>query len=190
MAIRDILRLPDERLKQVSTPVERYDTALQAALADLEETRLAGPAAVGIAAPQVGWFERVVIVDVSTKKGVANHGHLILINPEIEHWEGFEIGREGCLSVPDHTGNVIRATRIRLAAQDPQGERLVFEMEGFEARAVQHEIDHLDGLLFIDRVVSRRTDLFQRKVYAGQGGAGGAAGRGSGASPKGAGDRG
>jgi peptide deformylase len=176
MAIREILRVPDERLKQVSTPVERFGADLQLAIADLEETRLAGPAAVGIAAPQVGWFERVVIVDVSTKKGVSSHGHLILINPEIEHWEGYEIGREGCLSVPDFTGNVIRATRIRLTALDPRGEPLAFEMEGYEARAVQHEIDHLDGLLFIDRVVSRRTDLFRRKVYAAQGGSGGAGG--------------
>jgi peptide deformylase len=166
MAICEILRLPDERLKRVSTPVQRFDAAFRAAIADLEETRLAGPAAVGIAAPQIGWFERVVIVDVSTKKGVPNHGHLVLINPDIEHWEGFAIGREGCLSVPDYTGNVIRATRIRLTGQDPHGEPLAFEMEGFEARAVQHEIDHLDGLLFVDRVVSRRTDLFRRKVYA------------------------
>ena len=168
MAIRDILRVPDERLKQLSTPVRRFDAALRLAIADLEETRLAGPAAVGIAAPQVGWFERVVIVDVSTKKGVPSHGHLILVNPEIEHWEGYEIGREGCLSVPDYTGNVIRATRIRLQAQDSSGKPLSFEVEGFEARAVQHEIDHLDGLLFTDRVVSRRTDLFRRKVYAAQ----------------------
>lgn len=176
MAIREILKLPDERLKQVSALVERFDADLLLAVADLEETRQAGPAAVGIAAPQVGWFERVVIVDVSTKKGVANHGHLILVNPEIEHWEGYEIGREGCLSVPDYTGNVIRATRIRLTAQDPRGKPLAFEMDGYEARAVQHEIDHLDGLLFIDRVVSRRTDLFRRKVYAAQGAGSGAGG--------------
>ncbi len=183
MAVRDILKLPDERLKQVSTEVERFDAALRFAIAELEETRLAGPAAVGIAAPQIGWFERVVIVDVSTKKGVANHGHLILVNPEIEHWEGYDIGREGCLSVPDYTGNVIRATRIRLTAQAPDGAPLSFEMEGFEARAVQHELDHLDGMLFVDRVVSRRTDLFQRKVYANKGAAKSAAkpGAGSGA---------
>ncbi len=173
MAIRIILRVPDERLRQESEPVTRFDAALRLAIDDLEETRQSGPAAVGIAAPQIGWFQRVVIVDVSTKKGVANHGHLILINPEIEHWEGYDIGREGCLSVPDYTGNVIRATRIRLSAQDPQGAPLAFEMEGFEARAVQHELDHLDGLLFIDRVVSRRTDLFQRKVYAARPGAAG-----------------
>lgn len=165
MAVLDILTLPDERLRQVSQPVTRFDAELRAFVADLEETRLAGPAAVGIAAPQVGRFERIVIVDVSGKKGVANHGHLVLVNPEITHWEGFEVGREGCLSVPDFTGNVIRATRIRLAARDPHGAELQFEMEGFEARAVQHEMDHLDGLLFVDRVVSRRTDLFQRKVY-------------------------
>jgi peptide deformylase len=87
------------------------------------------------------------------------------VNPEITHWEGYEPGREGCLSVPDYTGNVIRATRIHLVAQDPNGERLEFDMEGYEARAAQHEIDHLDGMLFVDRVVSRRTDLFKRKVY-------------------------
>jgi peptide deformylase len=89
----------------------------------------------------------------------------VLINPEIAHWEGFEIGREGCLSVPDYTGNVIRATRLQLKAQGPEGDPLEFVMEGFEARAVQHELDHLDGLLFVDRVVSRRTDLYRRRVY-------------------------
>jgi peptide deformylase len=75
------------------------------------------------------------------------------------------MGREGCLSVPDYTGNVIRATRILLQAQDRHGEMQRYEMEGFEARAVQHEIDHLDGLLFVDRVVSRRSDIFRRKNY-------------------------
>jgi peptide deformylase len=165
MAILDVLTLPDERLRQVSEPVTCFDDGLRAFIDDLEETRRAGPAAVGIAAPQVGRFLRVVIVDVSGKKDVPNHGLMVLVNPEIAHWEGFEIGREGCLSVPDFTGNVIRATRIRVTASDPWGEPLDYAMEGFEARAVQHEIDHLDGLLFVDRVVSRRTDVFRRKVY-------------------------
>ena len=123
-------------------------------------------AAVGIAAPQVGRFQRIVIVDCSRlRKPVPNHGNRVLVNPEIIHWDGYEIGREGCLSVPDYTGNVIRATRIGIKARDSRGEPLELAMEGFEARAMQHEIDHLDGLLFIDRVVSRRTDLFRRKVY-------------------------
>lgn len=166
MAVLEILKIPDERLKQVSDPVEQFDEALRAFIADLEETRRDGPAAVGIAAPQVGHFQRIVIVDVSnTRKPVPNHGHMILVNPEITHWDGFEMGREGCLSVPDYTGNVIRATHIKIRAQDPWGKPLEYEMEGYEARAVQHELDHLDGMLFIDRVVSRRTDLFQRKVY-------------------------
>jgi peptide deformylase len=165
MAVLDILTLPDERLRRVSEPVRVFDDELQAFIDDLEETRRAGPAAVGIAAPQVGRHQRIVILDVSGKKGIPNHGHLVLANPEITHWDGFEIGREGCLSVPDYTGNVIRATRLRLLARDPAGEPLELEMEGFEARAAQHELDHLDGMLFVDRVVSRRTDLFRRKVY-------------------------
>ncbi|WP_428609834.1 peptide deformylase [Sedimenticola sp.] len=166
MAVLEILKIPDERLKQVSEPVEQFDDELRAFIDDLEQTRRDGPAAVGIAAPQVGRFQRVVIVDVSnTRKPVPNHGYMILVNPEITHWDGFEMGREGCLSVPDYTGNVIRATHIKIRAQDPWGKPLEYEMEGYEARAVQHELDHLDGMLFIDRVVSRRTDLFQRKVY-------------------------
>lgn len=166
MAVLDILTYPDERLKQEAAPVQAFDAALQTRIRDLEETRGAGPGAVGIAAPQVGWFERVVIVDVSQlKKPVANHGYLVLVNPEITAWDGFAVGREGCLSVPDFTGNVIRAEQIHLEARDPQGQALAFDMEGFEARAVQHELDHLDGLLFLDRLVSRRNDLFRRKVY-------------------------
>lgn len=165
MTTLDILTLPDPRLKQMSEPVEQFDGELREFAAALEETRLAGPAAVGIAAPQVGRFQRLVIVDVSGRPKIPNHGHLVLVNPEIVHWEGFAIGREGCLSVPDYTGNVIRATGIRLKAQDLDGQEHEYAMEGFEARAVQHEIDHLDGLLFVDRVVSRRTDLYRRKVY-------------------------
>ena len=165
MAILDILKLPDPRLKQVSEPVDSFDQALRDFIADLEKTRLDGPGAVGIAAPQVGHFRRIVILDLSSRPKTPNHGHLVLINPEITHWEGFAMGREGCLSVPDYTGNVIRATQIRLKAQVADGVEHQYEMEGFEARAVQHELDHLDGLLFVDRVVSRRTDLYRRKVY-------------------------
>ena len=166
MAVLEILAYPDARLKQESVPVTSFDVPLQRFVADLEETRLAGPGAVGIAAPQVGCFQRIVIVDVSKlKRPVPNHGHLILVNPEITAWDGYAVGREGCLSVPDYTGNVIRAERIHLIAFDPTGERREFDMEGFEARAVQHEMDHLDGLLFLDRLVSKRNDLFRRKTY-------------------------
>lgn len=165
MTTLPILTYPDARLKQVSQPVETVDEPLRAFIADLEQTMRAGPGGVGIAAPQVGDFRRVVIVDVSSKPKIANHGRLVLINPEILHWEGMAVGREGCLSVPDFTGNVIRAEQITMAALDEDGQLQQYNLHGYEARAVQHEIDHLDGMLFLDRLVSRRRDLFARKVY-------------------------
>jgi peptide deformylase len=123
----------------------------------------AGPGGVGIAAPQVGRLERIVIVDVSGKPKIKHHGRLILINPEIISKEGTAVGREGCLSVPEYTGNVARAKFITLRAQDEFGKICEFQMERYEARAVQHEMDHLDGLLLLDRLVSRR-DLFRRQT--------------------------
>lgn len=179
MAVLPILTYPDPLLKRVAEPVSDFDDALRAFIADLEETRATGPAAVGIAAPQVGRAQRIIIVDCSlSRRPCPNHGYLQLVNPEIVAWDGHEVGREGCLSVPDYTGNVIRAQRITLEARDPWGQALRFEMEGFEARAVQHEMDHLEGMLFLDRVVSRRNDLFRRKVYAkGAAGGGGRAAR-------------
>jgi len=165
MAVLDILKYPDEALKQMSEPVEAFDDELLAFLADLEETMRAGPGGVGIAAPQVGDFRRIAIVDVSAKPKIKHNGCMILINPEIKTWDGMKVGREGCMSVPDYTGNVIRAEKITLQAMNSQGDLLDFECLGYEARAVQHELDHLDGLLFLDRLVSRRTDLFKRKVY-------------------------
>jgi len=165
MAKKEILLYPDPRLKQISTNVEEFNEDLLSFIQDLDETMGEGPGAVGIAAPQIGKNIRVVIVDVSSRKKIKHHGHLILVNPEITEWEGLKVGREGCLSVPDFTGNVVRAECIALTAYDQHGEKLSFEMNGYEARAVQHELDHLDGLLFLDRLVSRRNDLFQRKNY-------------------------
>ena len=167
MAILEILAVPDARLKQLSEPVEQFDASLQDFIKDLEETMRASPGGVGIAAPQVAVFRRIVIVDVSSKPKINNHGRLVLVNPEILEWQGMEKGREGCMSVPDYTGNVIRAKKIKFKAFDEFGKSTTYESEGYEARAIQHEIDHLDGVLFLDRLVSRRTDLFERKVYKG-----------------------
>lgn len=163
MALLEILTMPDSRLKQESQPVECFDDEVRAFIRDLEETMRASPGGIGIAAPQVARFQRIVLLDLSSKPKVKNHGRMVLINPEITHWEGMAKGREGCMSVPDYTGNVIRAEKIKLTAQDEFGSQQQFECEGFEARAVQHEVDHLDGVLFLDRLVSRRTDLFRRK---------------------------
>ncbi len=165
MAVFDILVYPDPRLKEVSRQVNVIDESVMKLVSDLEETIEAGPPSVGIAAPQIGRFERIAIVDVSSKSNIPNHGKLILINPQIISKQGAVKGREGCLSVPDYTGNVIRPERITLQALDLMGKNQSYDMEGFEARAVLHEIDHLDGLLFLDRLVSRRDNLFRRKVY-------------------------
>ncbi len=161
----EILTYPDARLKELSEPVENFDAELREFVDHLEATMAAGPGAVGIAAPQVGRPQQVVIIDVPAKGKVESHGHLVLINPEITQWQGLVTGREGCLSVPDYTGNVVRAEKIQLKALDLNGRLQQFEMQGFEARVVQHELDHLEGLLFLDRLVSRRSDLFRRKVY-------------------------
>jgi peptide deformylase len=165
MAILDILVYPDPRLAQISSPVESFDDELLSFVFNLEETMRAGPPSVGIAAPQAGHFERIIIVDVSSKPKTPNHGKLTLINPKILYKQGSMIGREGCLSVPEYTGNVSRAEKITLQALNSEGRILNYAMEGFEARAVQHEIDHLDGLLFLDRLVSRRSSLFLSKIY-------------------------
>jgi peptide deformylase len=165
MAKLEVLKYPDPLLKEIAVPVSSFDDELRTFVSDLLETMMDGPGAVGIAAPQVGRLQQIVIVDISSRPKHPNNGRMILINPEISSWEGMSAGREGCLSLPDYTGNVIRAERIELAAQDERGEKRIYRCEGFEARAVQHEMDHLEGILFIDRLVSRRNDLFKRKVY-------------------------
>lgn len=164
MPLLEVLTIPDPRLKQISKPVEYFDSSLQDFVNNLEATMRISPGGVGIAAPQVANFSRILIVDVSSKKNIKHHGRLVLINPEITEWEGMQKGREGCMSVPDYTGNVIRAKKIKLSAYDEFGKLSNYECEGYEARAIQHEIDHLDGILFLDRLVSRRTDLFERKT--------------------------
>ena len=165
MAVREILQYPDARLKQVSVPVTGFDAALRLLMCDLEDSMRAGAGSVGIAAPQIGVLQRVVIVDVSARAGIRQHGCLRLVNPEIVSRTGEARGREGCMSVPDYTGNVLRAQQLRLRAQDGDGIWREWDFEGYEARAVQHELDHLDGLLFLDRIVSPRHDLFRRKTY-------------------------
>ncbi len=159
MALLDVLLYPDKRLTQVSLPVREISEDVRQFVFDLEETFRSFPGCVGIAAPQVGRFERIVLVDISYKPQHVNHGFLVLINPVIISNEGSSIGREGCLSVPDYTGKVERAKSVTLEALNVKGEKKIFQMSGYEARAVQHEMDHLDGKLFLDRLVSKRNAL-------------------------------
>ena len=162
MALLDILVYPDKKLKQVFLPVEEFSEELKKFIENMEETFRSFPGCVGIAAPQVDRFERIVMVDISHKPKHVNHGFLVLINPEITFCEENSLGREGCLSVPDYTGKVERAKSITLKALNQKGEKLEFKMSDYEARAVQHEIDHLDEKLFLDRLVSRRNALNKR----------------------------
>jgi peptide deformylase len=126
---------------------------------------LASGHSVGVAAPQIGDLRRVAVVDVSRSKlGRDNHhGLLTMVNPEIISRSGQKVMREGCMSVPDYTGNVTRAEEIIVEFLDRDGSERVIRAAGFEAVAIQHELDHLDGLLFLDRVSSLNTDVFRRK---------------------------
>jgi peptide deformylase len=165
MAVRPILLYPDPILKQVAKPVETSDTSIDQLLQDLVDTMVESGHSVGVAATQIGDLRRAVVVDVSKSKlgKENNHGLLEMVNPEIIENSGEKVMREGCMSVPDYTGNVTRAEHIVVEFTDREGSERVIEASGFEAVAIQHELDHLDGLLFLDRVSSLKTDLFRRK---------------------------
>ncbi len=165
MAVRSILIYPDPILKQVADPVEAVDESAVAVIQDLVDTMVDSGHSVGIAAPQIGVLRRVLVVDVSKSKlGKSNnHGLLEMVNPEIIEKSGSKIMREGCMSIPDYTGNVTRAEHIVVEFTNRNGQLRVIEASGFEAVAIQHELDHLDGLLFLDRVSSLKTDLYRRK---------------------------
>jgi len=165
MAKLEILVYPDERLRQVSQPVKAIDNKIISFISNLEETLSSLHGCVGIAAPQVGLFERIIIVDISSRPQHKNHGHLVLINPVITFSDGNSIGREGCLSVPEYIGKVQRSQNIEVEAQNEVGDIVNYQMEGYEARAVQHEIDHLDGKLFIDNLVGKRNVLKKRNNF-------------------------
>jgi peptide deformylase len=160
---RPIVALPDPVLKRRCDPCGAPDPALGT---DLVDTMRVSPGCVGLAAPQIGVSRRAFCLDVSAHpKGRPNHGLVVLFDPELVHAEGGELRREGCMSVPDLTANVRRALRVVVRGTDLDQRERVIEAEGFEARAFQHELDHLDGRLILDRVASLATDVFRRRVY-------------------------
>lgn len=165
MAVREIVRYPERSLKEPSQPFAGSEGEASALILDLVETMRASPATVGLAAPQIGVGIRAFVLDVTGhRRATTAQGLVALFDPVLLSGEGSETVREGCLSVPDLTANVGRATRIVLEGRTAQGERRRYEMEGFEARAALHELDHLDGLLILDRVASAG-EIFARKVY-------------------------
>jgi peptide deformylase len=166
VAAKDVLLYPNPILKELCAPVEDWDDTVDILLRDLVDTMVAAGHSVGVAAPQIGDTRRAVVVDVSHSKlgkKQENHGLMRMVNPKIIEREGQTVVREGCMSVPDYTGNVTRAERIVVQFQDQDRQLQVIKADGFEAIAIQHEIDHLDGYLFLDRVSSLKTDLFRRK---------------------------
>jgi peptide deformylase len=168
MAVREVLRLPHPALKQVCRPVELSDrAAVEALAADLVETMRSHPRCVGLAASQIGELVRLVVVDVGGHpRATSSSGLVVLANPSLVLAEGSELAREGCLSVPDLTANVRRAIRVVVEGATPSGEPRSVDAEGFEARCLQHELDHLDGILFLDRVDSLTADVFRRRTYS------------------------
>ena len=164
MPAAPILRYPHPLLKRRCREVAPGDD-LERLAATLVDTMRGQPHCVGLAAPQIGEAVRLIAADVTNHpKAESCHGLLVLANPLIVRAEGDELGREGCLSIPDLTANVRRATLVAVEAITPAGEPIAIEANAFEARVLQHELDHLDGILFLDRIASKQ-DLFQRKSY-------------------------
>lgn len=167
MPAQKILLYPHPLLKTMCRPVQGIDREIAGLVSDLLDTMREGPGSVGVAAPQIGVTLRVCVVDVSaSRQGKENnHGLLVMVNPEIVERQGAAIMREGCMSIPDYTGDVERATEITVRYLDGAGADREVRASGFEAVAIQHEMDHLDGVLFLDRIVSLKTGLFRRKSY-------------------------
>lgn len=161
MALRKILTYPATELKNPGKPVANIDGTIDQLASDMVETMYAAPG-VGLAAPQVGIAARVIVLDIDHE----NQGkHLIkLINPVIVEREGSIIWEEGCLSVVDFTSDVTRAKRVLVKGWTPEEKEIEIEGSDLLAVALQHEIDHLDGKLFIDRISSLKRDLYRRKV--------------------------
>lgn len=161
--IRPVLKYPHPSLRTPAAEVTDFDDSVLAVARDLIDTMRSHQRCVGLAAPQIGISLRMIAVDVSEHpKATASHGLVVMVNPVIADSAGREVGREGCLSLPDITANVARAERIQFEAWFPDGEPLRSVSAGFEARAILHEVDHLDGILILDRVASP-AEVFARR---------------------------
>lgn len=159
MSVREIKKYPDAVLRRKTEPVVQFDSELQQLIDDMIETMYAAPG-VGLAANQVGVSKQVAVIDVSAAQ---ESSLIVLVNPEIVHAEGENSTEEGCLSVPEYTTIVKRAERVKVKGLDREGRPLEIEAEGFLAKALQHEIDHLNGLLFIDRIGRIKREFFKKR---------------------------
>jgi peptide deformylase len=163
MAILRILEFPDPRLRTRAEPVERVDDEMRQLVDDMFETMYAAPG-IGLAATQVDVHKRLLVADVSTEK---NQPH-VLINPEIIEKDGVEVTEEGCLSVPGFYEPVERAERIRVRALGRDGEPYEMEAEGLLAVCIQHEMDHLEGKLFVDYLSEMKRQRIRKRLLKGR----------------------
>jgi peptide deformylase len=167
--VREVLHYPHPALKATARAVELPVDGgeVERVAADLVDTMRSMSFTTGVAATQLGELVRIVAVDVTGhRRTTVCHGELVLVNPAVvSASDETEVGREGCLSIPHLTANVRRPVSVAVDAVDPSGTPVRVETEGFEARCLLHEIDHLDGILFLDRVDSLSTDVFRRKKY-------------------------
>ncbi len=159
--IREIVTYPDPILQRPTEKVTEFDEGLRTLAADMFESMYTA-IGIGLAAPQIGVSKRITVIDLSNQKNPVEK--IVLVNPEIIHKEGKQVADEGCLSLPDIRDKVSRAAKVKVRAQDLEGKTI--EMEGTEllARAFQHEIDHLDGILFPWRLSALKRDLILRKI--------------------------
>jgi peptide deformylase len=159
--IRPILKYGDSTLHREAQPVEAITPEIERLIDDMIETMYAAPG-VGLAAPQVGVPLRVIVVDVSVGRDPG--GLIVLVNPEFVERDGMQLEEEGCLSVPGFNATVVRPERVVLKGLDRSGDELRYEGTGLLARAFQHEMDHLEGTLFVDRLRGIKRDLIVRKI--------------------------
>jgi peptide deformylase len=159
--IRPILKYGDDTLHEPARPVEAITPEIDRLVVDMTETMYAAPG-IGLAAPQVGVPLRICVVDLSV--GRDPNGLIVLINPEFVEREGMQLEDEGCLSVPGFNATVVRPARVVMKALDRTGTAIQLEGTGLLARAFQHELDHLDGILFVDKLRGIKRDLIVRKI--------------------------
>ena len=162
MSILPILTYPNPELKKISRPVDKVDKDIVRLIDDMFETMYDAPG-IGLAAPQVGVQKRVIVLDLGERDG-EEVAPLAIVNPEIVSSEGETTFEEGCLSVPEFTADVVRAARVKLRGINRSGEAIEIDADGLLAIALQHEIDHLDGILFVDRIGTVKRDIFRRKL--------------------------
>ncbi|MFP3982962.1 MAG: peptide deformylase [Desulfurivibrionaceae bacterium] len=160
MPLRDIIKHPDPVLRQKARPVTDFNDELAELIRDMTETMYNAPG-IGLAAPQINVSLSLVVMDVTARDEKSEP--ITLINPEILYTEGSQIDEEGCLSVVDFTAKVKRYQKIAVRALDLKGEVLEFEAEDWLARVIQHEIDHLNGILFIDHLSSLKRGIYKKQ---------------------------